>query len=131
MPMRSLSQDRAFNRQGKRMSPYIKAVIAIVTFVILAGGVVVGSYREFCTVREHKEDVLEVKLELAGVSLFQQQLSTQQQIKWLENDIRDFYKRHGQPPYRDSGIRADYEELMRKLEDERKALVDIRSRIKK
>ena len=81
--------------------------------------------------REHKEDVLAVKLELAGVSLFQQQLSTQQQIKWLENDIRDFYKRHGQPPYRDSGIRADYEELMRKLEDERKALVDIRSRIKK
>ena len=108
-----------------------KSYLAVLGSLIVIGGFVVGAYHEFCTVREHKEDLAKVELEVAGVSLFQQQISTQQQIKWLENDLRELYKQHGRPPYSDPNVQADYEELIRKLEDERKALLEIRKKIKK
>jgi len=103
----------------------------ILTIIGLVGAGIVGAYNEFTTKERHVLDHEAQQMEIAGVSLFQQQVSTQQQIRWLEQDLRSLYKKYGKPPYEDADLQADYEKLKRDLDDERGALQDIRSKIKK
>jgi len=99
--------------------------------LVLLGTVVVGAYSQFTTKERHLLDHKAQQIEIAGVSLFQQQVSTQQQIKWLEQDLKEHYRKYGKPPYRDPEVQIIYEKLKRDLDDERAALRDIRNKIKK
>ncbi|MBW1845546.1 MAG: hypothetical protein JRI94_00070 [Deltaproteobacteria bacterium] len=107
------------------------AILAILGSLVVLGSVVVGAYTQFTTKERHVLDHQAQQLEIAGVSLFQQQVSTQQQIKWLEQDLREYYRKYGKPPYSDPEVQLDYEKLKRDLDDERAALRDIRNKIKK
>lgn len=107
------------------------AILAVLVSLVALGAVVVGAYNNFTTIDRHERDHQAQQLEIAGVSLYQQQISTQQQIKWLEQDLRRLYVKYGKPSYGDSEIQAIYEKLKRDLDDERAALRDIRNKIKK
>lgn len=101
------------------------------TVIGMVGAGVVGAYHEFVTVARHERDFQLHQAELAGISINQQAIGTRQNIKWLEQDLRDFYKRFGKPPYDDPDVQADYEKLVRDLKDERQLYQELQKQLKK
>ena len=106
--------------------------IPIVLVVIgMIGGGIVFAFKEFTTIDRHKQDHEAQAEEIAGVSLNQQYVFCVHEIKLIQRDLYDFKKEHGDPPYSNRHTQAQYEELLRRLEDEREFCSDIRKQVKK
>ena len=68
--------------------------------------------------------------EIAGISINQQAYGAKQQIRWLQQEMRDFRKKHGNPPYSDPDTQAEWDELKQALDDERDRLKDLQRKLK-
>lgn len=103
----------------------------VLTVVGMAVAAVVFAFHEFTPQALHFRDHEAQAEEIAGVSLNQQSVSARQNIKWLEQDLREFYKKHGHPPYRDPDVQAQYEKLQADLKAERDFFQGLRDKLKK
>ena len=106
-------------------------LLAVLGSLIVIALFIGGAYHEFTTKEIHARDHQMVMEEIAGVSVNQKIVGSENYIRYLEKEIREIRKKYGSnvnsyPP----DVAADYLELVEKLKAERQRLNNLRTKLK-